>query len=462
MSTMGNVEARVPLAGPPRYQGSVSVVRFLKGVRRNGIAVWPDEAYESDVLRLRVLMRNVLVVNSPVMLKHILLDRIDNYRKSPIQRRVLGPLIGDGLLMSEGELWRRHRRTIAPIFRPQRIARFTDAMAIATHEMLGNWARSPKEPMDMASAMTALTLTIIARVMLSTEPDSDMQAIVASIPEYQRNVRPHLFDLVGLPKWIPRVDWDGTGSKVEATCGVLNRTIDRIVERRKAAREMPDDLLSLLLNARDEETQQPMNAREIRDEVANIFLAGHDTTAHALTWVWYLLALHPREEEALHAELDAVLGDAPPKAADIERLPRARMILEEAMRLYPPAHTLSRFTVDDDEVLGHHIPKGATVIISPWLLHRHRRLWKDPDVFDPDRFSPEQVGARHRFAYIPFGAGPRICIGAPFAMAEGVMILASIAQRYRLRLVPGSTVEPVGLITLRPRDGLPMYLEPRK
>jgi cytochrome P450 len=204
-----------------------------------------------------------------------------------------------------------------------------------------------------------------------------------------------------------------------------------------------------------------MTPKEVRDQVVTIFMAGHETTSQALSWTWYLLSQHPTAEAKLHAELTAVLGGRTPRYDDLANLPYARMVIEESMRLYPPAHTLAREPVVADEILGHRVPAGAAILIVPWLLHRKPSLWENPDRFDPERFAPERASARPRFAYIPFGAGPRICIGAAFAMAEATLILATIAQRYRLHLKPGHPVEPQGLITLRPRYGLRMQLERR-
>ncbi len=204
-----------------------------------------------------------------------------------------------------------------------------------------------------------------------------------------------------------------------------------------------------------------MSAKEVRDQVVTIFMAGHETTAVALTWTWYLLAQHPAVEARLHAELDATLGGRSPRHDDLAKLPYARSVIEESMRLYPPAHTLSRTAIADDTLLGRPIPKGSQVVIAPWLVHRNPKLWENPERFDPGRFSAERASQRHRFAYLPFGGGPRICIGAAFAIAEALLILATIAQRYRLRLVPGFPIEPQGLITLRPRHGMRMTLERR-
>jgi len=243
----------------------------------------------------------------------------------------------------------------------------------------------------------------------------------------------------------------------------FDKVIDRLITSRERvpADGQRKDLLGRLIAARDEETGGGMSAQEVRDQVVTIFMAGHETTALALTWTWYLLSQHPAAEAKLHAELDQVLGGRPPRHENLAKLPYTRMIIEEAMRLYPPAHTLSRTALKEDVVSGHRIRPGAQVFIVPWLLHRNPKLWDRPDRFEPERFAPERAASRHRFAYIPFGAGPRICIGAAFAMAEAMLLLATIAQRYRLRLKPGFAVEPQGLITLRARYGMRMLLERR-
>jgi cytochrome P450 len=217
----------------------------------------------------------------------------------------------------------------------------------------------------------------------------------------------------------------------------------------------------MLLAARDETTGDGMSDRQLRDEVVTIFAAGHETTAVAMSWTWYLLSRHPRCEARLHQELDQVLAGRSPRFADLEHLPYTRMVFEEALRLYPPAFSLTRVAAADDRIGPHRIPKGAMVTLSPWVTHRDPRLWPDPERFDPERFLPEAVRQRHKFAYFPFGGGPRVCIGNSFALMEGRLILATLAQRYRLRLEPGHPVEPQGRITLRPRHGMRMTIEER-
>jgi cytochrome P450 len=266
-----------------------------------------------------------------------------------------------------------------------------------------------------------------------------------------------LLDLLNLPDWWPRRDvrrWTHIFDEVDTI-------IDRLMRRDSAGNPQPMDLLARLLAARDAENGLGLSAKEVRDQVVTIFMAGHETTAVALTWTWYLLSQHPAEEAKFHAELDQILNGRPPRFEDLARLRYARMVLDESMRLYPPAHTISRQALEADVVEGRPVRKGSLVTIVPWVLHRHRALWDRPDVFDPERFAPERASTRHRFAYIPFGGGPRICIGAGFATTEALIILAMLGQRYRLRLAPGHAVEPVGLITLRPRDGLRMVLARR-
>jgi cytochrome P450 len=293
--------------------------------------------------------------------------------------------------------------------------------------------------------------------MFSAEADDIGPIVEEAVSRYQREVRPSLVDLLNLPDWWPRPDtrrWSHIFDHFDAV-------IDRLVRRETAAGGETKDLLARLLEARDAETGRAMDPRELRDQVVTIFMAGHETTAQALTWTWYLLSQHPAEEATFHAELERVLGGRAPRFEDLARLRYTRMVLEESMRLYPPAHTMSREALAEDEIEGHRVAKGSVVSIVPWVIHRHRMLWDRPDVFDPERFAPERAAERPRFAYIPFGGGPRICIGASFAMTEALIILAMLAQRYRLSLAPDAAIEPVGLITLRPRHGLPMRLERR-
>jgi cytochrome P450 len=459
MTTSAAVPAELPapsLARPPLFRGRLPLLKFLRTVRESSIATYSEEAYEVPVMERRLLWRRNLIVSAPEGVKHILLDNAANYQKGPLQRRLLEPGLGQGLITSEGETWRRHRRVMAPAFARPSLLRFAPMMAEAADEMLRRWESLPEgERVDVASAMSRLTLGIIVRAMFSGRNEADLDTVEASSAQYQREVRPRLADFLGLPEWL--------GAAARARTRVALSGIDGIIDRliRRDPAESRDDLLTLLLAARDEATGKGLTHQEVRDEVVTIFQAGHETTALALSWTWYLLSQHPAVERRVHEELETVLGGRMPSFEDLGRLTYTRMVLDEAMRLYPPAHTMSRAAIGEDEVAGHRVAPGTMVIISPWVIHRHRLLWERPESFEPERFPPEAAATRHRFAYLPFGGGPRICIGAQFAITEALVILAAVAQRFRLALVPGHPVVPVGLITLKPKHGLLMTLERR-
>ena len=349
---------------------------------------------------------------------------------------------------------------MAPAFDPRSIAGYAPIMTEVTQALLARWdaLAEPREA-DVAAAMMHATLHIISRAMFSSDSDEIVDVVEADVNLYQSKVRPTLADFLHLPQWLARL------IAPFPTSGIFDEfdiKVDKLLtERGRAPEAEPKDLLARLISARDSETGGGMTAKEVRDQVVTIFMAGHETTAQALSWTFYLLSQHPDVERKLHDELVTVLAGRTPRYEDLAQLRYTRMVIEESMRLFPPAHIISRQPVADDEVLGHRIPAGSEVMILPWLLHRKPALWENPDCFDPERFAPERAARRPRFAYIPFGAGPRICIGAAFAMAEAMIILATIAQPYRLRLKPGFPVEPQGLITLRPRHGLRMTLERR-
>jgi cytochrome P450 len=265
--------------------------------------------------------------------------------------------------------------------------------------------------------------------------------------------------LLGFPLWIAAL---GRKKAADLVFDEFDTVIDRLIETRaRDSANGPKDLLARLIAARDEQTGGGMSAQEVRDHVITIFMAGHETTAMAMTWAWFLLSQHPAVEAKLYGELDSVLGGRSPNQEDIAKLTYTRMVIEETMRIYPTVPAMEREALADDTLAGRRIPKGSTVMIVPWVLHRHMKLWPNPGRFDPERFSTEQSAMRPRFTYLPFGGGRRICIGAAFSLAEATILLATLAQRYRLQLVPGHRVEPQGLITLRPRHGMKMLLTPR-
>ena len=437
---------------PPQF----GLIEFFRRLRRDQLSILVPELFNRNITYTRLLFLHSFLVIKPEYIEHVLLTNQKNYGKSHFLRRALGPLLGDGLLISEGEFWRRQRRIAAPAFHNKRIAGFVATMAECTEATLARW-RGMTEPFDVAAEMMGLTLDIIARTMFSKDVRGEVET-VRRLTDVVVALPPNMLDLLGFPEWLPRRQ----PPAYRRVIAEFDAMVARLLTERRADGIDRGDLLSMLLAARDPETGEGMSDKQLRDEILTIFLAGHETTANALTWTWYLLARHPEAEARLHDELDRVLGGRPPSFADLAELKWTRMVIEEAMRLYPPAHTIARMAIGEDRIGGVRIPPGASITISIYVTHRNPNLWPEPERFDPERFAPAVGARRHRFAYLPFGGGPRICIGSSFALAEAQVIIAAIAQRYRLRLAPDRLVEPIGLVTLRPRTGVWMTLEPRK
>jgi cytochrome P450 len=448
------------LAAPRAPRAGTNLRKSLREMRENALTAHGPENFSADIITQRILWRRMFILNEPGAIRYVLLDNAANYTKSEVGRRLLEPGLGRGLLTSEGETWRRHRRIMAPSFDPRSVTGYAPIMIEVTQGLLEGWDALPDgSELDAAAAMMHLTLHIISKAMFSSDSDEIVEAVEGGVNQYQTLVRPSLLDLLHFPQWFARLlaplPTDGLFDEFDRKVDLL------LTERGRAPDAEPKDLLARLVAARDSETGGGMTAKEVRDQVVTIFMAGHETTSLALSWTWYLLSQHPAVEQKLHRELADVLGGRTPRNQDIASLRYTRMVIEESMRLYPPAHTTGRQPIKPDEILGHRIPAGAEVLIMPWLIHRKPQLWENPESFDPERFAPERAAERPRFAYIPFGAGPRICIGAAFAMTEAILILATIAQRYRLRLKAGHPIEPQGLITLRPRYGMQMILQRR-
>jgi cytochrome P450 len=446
------------LAMPARPEGRLSFRQFLRLVRENTVATYPPEAFDEDIIEGRLLWRRRFIINVPSGVRHVLLDNAANYKKSELTRRLLEPGLGRGLLTSEGETWRRHRRIMAPAFDRHSLETYVPIITGVTSELLAGWDILPNSSeVDVGAAMMHTTLHIISRTMFSANSREIVEVVERGVKQYQTAVRPHLLDLLGFPAWFTKLF--AYRQRGIAAFDEFDSTVDQLInDRAREPNNKQKDLLARLVAARDVETGGGMTAKEVRDEVVTIFMAGHETTAQALTWTWYLLSLHPSVEAKLHEELTTVLNGRTPQYEDIANLRYTRMVVEESMRLYPPAHTIAREPIAPDYMLGHRIPVGAIVLIVPWLIHRKASLWDQPHRFNPERFTAEPP----RFSYIPFGAGQRICIGAAFAMTEAILILAMVAQRYRLRLKAAHPIEPQGLITLRPRYGMPMTKQLRR
>jgi len=409
-----------------------------------------------DIVHLRMLNLHIYAIAHPEGIKHALQDNHRNYTKS-FDYQILARLLGQGLVTSEGALWLRQRRLMQPMFHKQKIAAFGAMMTDCTAEMLDRWSGLAErgEAFDATSEMMRLTLHIVGRALLTMDLTSHAGRIGRDMTI--ANERFAQFDLGTLMPWLP------TPRNVrfrKATRELRGLVLDIIAQRRREGRDY-GDLLSMLLAVRDEDTGEGMNDEQLRDEVLTLILAGHETTATALSWIWYLLSRNPEVEAKLHAELDEVLGGRAPTTADLANLNYTGMVVDEAMRIYPPVWAVGRAAIDDDEIMGYRIPKGSNLMLSQFYAHRHPSFWENPERFDPERFATERAAGRPRYAYFPFGGGPRMCIGNIFALTEAQLVLASVAQRYRLRVVPGHPIELQPLVTLRPRYGVKVTLERR-
>ena len=422
-----------------------------------------DEAdFREDITERKFLWFHHFLVNHPDGVKHILQDNAANYVKAKIVRPLLTPALGSGIVTSEGEAWRRGRSIMAPAFNARSVATYAGIIRAATDRLIRTWDEDSADgPLDLEGAMTNLTLDIISQALFSSDSELIKDTLHRSSTRYQAEMT--LSPLALIPG-VNRVWALYKTRRAERILSDVNAQMDRIMEARKHRRSPASDkdLLDLLLDARDPEIGRGLSAREVRDQMVTVFVAGHETTALALCWTWVLLSQHAAVEQRLWTEIDQTLNGRAPDFDDIRRLPYTRMVFDEALRLFPPVHSLAwRQALDRDEVCGREIPAGAIIGIIPWVIHRHKALWEAPERFEPERFSPEQSVGHPRGAYIPFSVGPRFCIGASLALTEGVMVLAHVAQHYRLRLAHDQSVEPRGLLTLHPRNGLVMCRIPR-
>ncbi len=419
-------------------------VAFLEGMAR---------AY-GDLCQFRLGPQRTFLVNNPEAIRDILVTHQGNFVKSRALKR-LKILLGEGLLTSEGEFHMRQRRLAQPAFHRGRLAGYAAIMTGCAVQARDRWA--PGETVDMSHEMMRVTLAIVARTLFSADVEGEAGEIGESLTAILR-----MFNLLMLPgagalRWLPT----RAGRRFQKARKRLDRTIYGLIEERRKSGEDRGDLLSMLLAATGEDGGGGMSDGQVRDEAMTLFLAGHETTANALTWTLYLLSQNPACERRLHEEIDAALGGGPPGFDDLPRLPYTEMVLAESMRLYPPAWGVGRLALEDYRIGEWRVPAGSVLLMSSWVTHRDPRWWPDPERFDPERWRPEAKEARPKFSYFPFGGGSRLCIGERFAWMEGALVLATIAQQWRPRLVPGHPVEPQGLITLRPRYGMKMTLEPR-
>jgi cytochrome P450 len=430
----------------------------LPHLRSDPIRTFLDAADRyGDLVHMKVGPYQGYLVTDPADIRHVLLDNARNYHKSPLFER-LREVVGNGLLTSEDGVWLRQRRLAQPAFHRLRLIAMADAIVACTGQMLQRWDSTAArgDAIDLVEEMMALTQAIIVRTMFSTDLGDAAAVVHRTWPVINRRIGETFWSTkleTSLPLPANRRFWRALRE--------LDAVVYRIIAERRQAGRDESDLLSMLLSARDDETGAGMTDRQLRDEVLTMLLAGHETTSLALSWTYYLLSQHPDVERHIADEVDRVIGDGRPGFEHLERLTCTRRAIEESLRLYPPAWGFSRQALGDDEIGGYRITRGSLVFVIPFVVHRRPKLWPEPERFDPDRFAPEHESARPRFAYIPFGGGPRGCIGSQFAMMEAQLIVAAIAQRYRVELLPDQHIRPEPLITLRPAPGIRAILEKR-
>jgi cytochrome P450 len=424
----------------------------LREFRRDALGLLLDSARRyGDVVRFRLGPFPVHLINHPDGIEHVLQKRAANYDKNTRSARFIRMVCGESLLTSNGESWQSQRKLLQPFFHPQGVKRFAGCMVEATTRLLENWTRAANReaPLDIASEMMKLTYTIATRSFFAADAGAETDAIERAMQVILPYTFGRLEKLVNWPAWVP----NRRNRQFRAALGSLDAIVEELIAQGKRvsdeAKANPD-LLSLLLNLKDSSGMPALSHRQIRDHTITFLLAGHETTSNALTWTLHLLGHHPEVQERLFAEIQQVLQGKPPTLEQLPALSQVRQVLRESMRLYPPIWILERRVVAEDHVLGARLPAGSTVIVCPYTLHRHPAFWDEPDAFRPERFSQPAPPA-----YIPFGAGPRYCIGSEFALLEAQLIIALIIQKVRLTPVAGHVVQPWPGITLRTRTGLP-------
>lgn len=448
----------VPPAPKPRSRPP-TLLQMLGVLYRNPLELWGEPSYNQPWISLRTGVGGPLVIaNDPGLVRHVLVDNARNYRMATVRQKILRPILRDGLLTAEGDVWKRSRRAMAPVFTPRHIFNFAQPMLKRTLAFADRY--ETLERTDVARDMTSLTYDILAETLFSGEIAGEQGQFEKQVDRlFETMARVDPLDILRAPDWLPRF----TRLRGRRTMAFFRRIVAETMEqrRRKLDRDpdsAPDDFLTLLLRA---EGPDGLTREEVADNIITFIGAGHETTARALGWTIYCLAQAPWEREPIEAEIDAVLAQEPDPVKWLERMPLTRAAFEEAMRLYPPAPSINREAIGDDRYKELKIGRGAQILVMPWTIHRHRTLWDKPDAFMPERFHPGNRDRLDRYQYLPFGAGPRICIGASFAMQEAIIVLAVLLSRFRFDTLPETRPWPVQKLTTQPEGGLPMRVSRR-
>lgn len=445
-----------PPAPKPRSKPP-SRLQVISTIYRNPIELWGEPAYANPVLKAKMFNESMIVANQPDFIRYILVDNAKNFRMARVRQLVLKPILRDGLLTAEGTAWKRSRKAVAPVFTPRHAAGFADQM-LSCSERFADRFTGDGGVHDVALEMTDLTYEILAATLFSEDPDpnSSLAENVARLLDTMGRVDP--LDLLKAPEWIPRL----TRIRGRGSLNYFRKLVREMIDRRKQmtarGEKAPEDFLTLLIA---QQGPDGLTAQEVEDNILTFLGAGHETTARALGWTIYCLANAPRERENVEEEVDRVVDSGLEPVKWLDAMPYTRAAFEEAMRLYPPAPSINREAIADDRWGETEIPAGTTVLVLPWILHRHQLLWERPNAFMPERFLPENRTEIGRFQYLPFGAGPRVCIGATFALQEAVIALGVLMKRFRFDCTQDTKPWPVQRVTTQPRGGLPMTVTAR-
>ncbi len=446
---------------PIPHAERLRLVELLRVAWNNPIEAWSRAHFNQRVVVSKYAFGEFVVINDRTAIRRLLLENTDNYRKDALQKRVMS-LVSNGLLTSEGEQWRFQRTALAPIFSRRSVLDFAPAMQQAVDDLIGGWHSRDGQTVDVAAESAELALDVLARTIFSDGLGCDRHELRAGMRAFFDALgRIDPFDILGLPDAVPRLTRLRAGSALRLFDAAINTMI--AARRRRLAtngRDVPRDILTLLMTARDRDSGRAMSEEEVRGNILTFMSAGHETSANAITWTLYLLSQSYQWRDLVLTEAHEALGET--AEATINRLPITRAVVEESLRLYPPIVSISRVAVGADELAGQAIHPGTMVIVAPYVLHRHRSLWERPDEFDPNRFLGPARAAIDRYAYLPFGAGARGCIGSVFALQESVLAVAAITRNFHLELAPDHDVWPLQRVALRPRGGLPMLLRSRQ
>ena len=455
MTIAEHIEDAPALAMPPRPPRPLSTLQMMRVGFSNTLAACDEELFEELFVERRYVWGRLFVVSAPDGIKRVLQDNVDNYPRIDPIRRVFAFGSGSGMLCAEGEVWRRHRRLLNPTLDRRAVLADVPGLTALAEELARRLGEVPAgQALNMGEVFTHLQTRATGTVFAGD--DRAIDPMVLRMGHYPGEYG--LFDFLTMPRWLRFID---RFRKSRAEAEALHPLLERMIaERRSAGYAGGKDLLWRLANARDRDTGETLTIPEIEDEALTLGSTSV-TSLQAYSWLWYLLAIHPWAEARVEAELDEVLGDRSPEPEDLSKLVYLRKVIDESMRLYPPLPVMLRTAVADDLVCGRRIPRKSVVAVMPWIVHRHHKLWRDADRFDPERFAPEQTSARSRYAYLPFSVGPHVCIGAPLAMIEILITVAVLARRFRFRLVPGQRIEPIAWTSLRPGRGIMMTVEAR-